>query len=325
MDPKELRNRCIGAIAGFAVGDALGMPAEFLSREQIRRYYGKPITSFIKAHSGHASDFLPPGSYTDNTQMMLATAECLIECGKMDPARQADALLSWYKNALPHRTPSTANLRACKHLSAGRPWNKSGVFSSGCAAAMRMPAIGLVFYRCPEALTRAALDNCIVTHNEPRARAASVTVAYLIGRLMQSNEHSWPADQVLETADHVAPLDEDMAAVLRWATQIVHLPADEALFEIGTSSDAIETIPAAVYCFLKHPRSFSSAVLPAVNAGDAADSIAALTGSFVGALAGMEAIDTLWLQQIENSDVLIGVGENLADLLNKAEKSDQPV
>lgn len=317
MDPKTLRDRCVGAMAGFAIGDALGMPAEFLSREQLRRYYGKPISGFIKAHPGHASDSLPQGSYTDNTQTMLATAECLIECGKMDPARHADALLSWYLNTVPHRTPSTANLRACKHLSMGRPWNKSGVFSSGCAAAMRMTPIGLFFNRFPEELTRAALDNCMITHTEPRARAASVSVAYLTARLMQSDERSWPGDQVLETADHIAPLDEDLAGVLRWSTQITHLSPEEALFEIGTSSDAIETVPAAIYCFLKHPRNFSGAVLSAVNAGDAADAIGALAGSFVGALAGVDAIDRQWLHSVENSDVLIGVGENLAKLLSR--------
>jgi ADP-ribosyl-[dinitrogen reductase] hydrolase len=317
MDSKTMRDRCVGAIVGFAIGDALGMPAEFLSREQIRRYYGKPISDFLKAHQGHANDFLPQGSYTDNTQTMLAIAECLIECKKMDPARHADALLSWYQNAVPHRTPSTANLRACKHLSTGRPWNKSGVFSGGCSAAMRMTPIGIFFNRSPEALSRAALDNCIITHTEPRARAASVSVAYLTARLMQSDERSWPGDQVLETADHIARLDEDFAAVLRWSTQITHLPPEEALFEIGSSSDAIETVPAAIYCFLKYPRNFSSAVLAAVNAGDAADSIGALTGSFVGALTGGSAIDKHWLRSVENSDVLIGIGENMADLLSQ--------
>jgi len=317
MDPRELRNRCVGTIVGFAAGDALGMPAEFLSREQIRRYYGKPISGFLKAHPGHASDFLPAGSYTDNTQTMLATAECLVECTRMDPARQADAMLSWHQNAVPHRTPSTANLRACGHLLCGRPWNKSGVFSSGCAAAMRMIPIGLVYNRSPEELTRAALDNCIITHNEPHARAAAVSVAYLISRLLQSDERSRPADQVLETADHVAHLDEDLAAMLRWTTQITHLPPEEALFEIGTSSDAIETVPAAVYCFLKHPRNFLGAVLPAVNAGDATDSIGALTGSLVGVLAGIQAIDKQLMNGLENSDVLIGVGENLAELLGR--------
>ncbi|MBN1568228.1 MAG: ADP-ribosylglycohydrolase family protein [Acidobacteria bacterium] len=319
MDPNELKSRCVGTIVGFAIGDAMGMPVEFLSREQILRYYGKPVSGFIRAHPGHASDFLPEGSYTDNTQTMLATAECLIDYKKVDPARQADALLSWFLNTVPHRTPSTANLRACKHLSAGKPWNKSGVFSSGCSAAMRTPPIGLIFHRSSETLSRAAMDNCIITHNEPRARAASVAVAYLIARLIQSDKRSWPGDQVLETADHIAHMDQDLAAVLRWSTQITHLPPEEALFETGTSSDAIETIPAAVCCFLKFPRDYKSAVLTAVNAGDAADSIGALAGSFVGALAGVDAIKTEWINSVENSDVLKGVGENLAKLAGQPE------
>jgi len=316
MEPNEIKSRCVGAIVGFAIGDALGMPVEFLSRDQIQRYFGKKISGFMQAPPGHASDFLPQGSYTDNTQTLLATAECLIECKKMDPARQADALLSWYLNTVPHRTPSSANLRACKHLLTGRPWNKSGVFSNDCQAAARMPPIGLLFHRNPQALTRAALDNCIITHNEPHVRAACVGVAYLISRLMGSDERSWPADQVLETADYISYLDEDLAGLMRWTTQIVHLGPKEALFEIGTSSDVLETVPAAIYCFLKHPRNLSGAVLAAVNAGDASDSIGSLAGCFVGALAGSDDIDPQWLLGIENSDILIWVGENLAILAN---------
>jgi ADP-ribosylglycohydrolase len=315
MDPRELASRFVGSVVGFAVGDALGMPAQFLTPTQIRRYYGKPISGFLRAHPGHSSDFLPPGSYTDDTQMLLATAECLVECGKMDPPRQADALLSWYLNTVPHRTAMRANVRACKHLAAGRSWSKSGVFSSGCGAAVRMPPIGLLLFRHPESLMRGALDDCIITHNEPRAKAASVAVAYLTARLLQSTPRCSPGDQVLETADFIAHIDHDLAAMLRWVTQIVHLSPEEALFEIGTSSDAIEAIPAAVYCFLKHPRQYAAAVLTAVNGGDAADSIAALTGSFVGVSAGVEVVPKHWLEQVENSDVLNGVGENLAAIV----------
>ncbi|HLN79492.1 MAG TPA: ADP-ribosylglycohydrolase family protein, partial [Candidatus Bathyarchaeia archaeon] len=38
MDDKLLTSRFVGTIVGFAIGDALGMPAEFLTRDQIRRY-----------------------------------------------------------------------------------------------------------------------------------------------------------------------------------------------------------------------------------------------------------------------------------------------
>jgi ADP-ribosylglycohydrolase len=314
MDPKQLAGKFVGSIAGFAIGDAMGMPTQFLTPDQIRRYYSRPVTGFLKAHPGHASDTLPRGSYTDDTQMMLATAECLIECRRMDPARQADALLSWYANTSPHRTPMRANIRACRHLAAGRAWNRSGVFSGGCGAAVRMPPIGLFFSRCPEALIRAALDDCMITHTDPRARAASVAVAYLIARLVHANQKSSPGEQVLETADKVASYDQDMAAMLRWVTQITHLTPEEALFEIGTSSDAIEAIPAAIYCFLKFPRHYAGAVLAAVNAGDAADSIAALAGAFFGAYSGVEAIPEQWRSEVENGDILAGVGESLAAL-----------
>lgn len=299
-------------MVGFGIGDALGMPTQYLSRDQIRTYYGGPITSFVRAHAGHASEFLPKASYTDETQMMLATAECIIECGRMDPARQAEALLSWYHNTLPHRTPMRANELACKHLAAGKPWTKSGVFSAGCGAAVRMPPIGLFYYRDTEALVRAALDNCVITHTDPRARSGAVAVAYLIARLIQSTPQSSPGDQVLEVADCVQGIDPDMAALLRWVTQIAHLPPEEALFEIGTSSDALEVVPAAVYCLLKHPRHFAQAVLIAANAGDASDSIGALAGSFVGTLLGIEGIPAEMHLEVEDGDVLSAIGETLA-------------
>jgi len=314
MDLNLLVNRFAGSIVGFAIGDALGMPAQFLTRDQIRRYYGKTISEFTKAHEGHASDFLAAGSFTDDTQMMLATAECLMECQKMDPARQADALLAWYLNTNPHRTPKNANMKACKHLSLGKPWIKSGVFSDCCGAAVRMPPIGLFFYRYPETLVRAATDDCMITHTEPRALAGSVAVAYLTSCLLQSTEHCLPGNQVLETADRVADIDKDIAAMLRWITQIVHIHPEEALFEIGTSSDTIETVAAAIYCFLRYPHNFVSAVITAANGGDAADSISALAGNFVGAFNGIEAIPEQWQRNVESADLLRGIAKSLAEL-----------
>lgn len=79
-----------GAILGLAVGDALGYPAEFLSRKQMKRMFGaEGITDFVKLPetefvsevftnavdlSGH-----PPGTFTDDTQMSVALAEALLE------------------------------------------------------------------------------------------------------------------------------------------------------------------------------------------------------------------------------------------------------
>ncbi len=54
---------------GLAIGDALGAPVEFLRLPEIKKQYGKDgITDF------HEWGGFKPGSYTDDTQMSLATA-----------------------------------------------------------------------------------------------------------------------------------------------------------------------------------------------------------------------------------------------------------
>ena len=40
----QMKDRAMGAMAGLALGDALGMPTQSMSAEQIRQYYDGPIT-----------------------------------------------------------------------------------------------------------------------------------------------------------------------------------------------------------------------------------------------------------------------------------------
>ena len=58
-----------GCLLGLAIGDALGAPVEFLRLQEIKKRYGKDgIADF------HGWRGFKPGSYTDDTQMSLATA-----------------------------------------------------------------------------------------------------------------------------------------------------------------------------------------------------------------------------------------------------------
>ena len=62
-------NKYQGCLLGLAIGDALGAPVEFLKLQEIKKRYGKDgITDF------HEWGGFKPGSYTDDTQMSLATA-----------------------------------------------------------------------------------------------------------------------------------------------------------------------------------------------------------------------------------------------------------
>jgi ADP-ribosylglycohydrolase len=66
-------------LLGAFVGDTLGMP-----------YEGQPghaVPDLVEMREGRAA----AGSYTDDTQMMIALAESLVRCGAVDAADLARA------------------------------------------------------------------------------------------------------------------------------------------------------------------------------------------------------------------------------------------
>ncbi len=81
MDPRF--SRAYGALAGLALGDALGMPTQAMSPEQIRAVYGR-ITGLV---DGDASQPYAPGmsagSTTDDTEQALLVAPSWYEAGAL--------------------------------------------------------------------------------------------------------------------------------------------------------------------------------------------------------------------------------------------------
>jgi ADP-ribosylglycohydrolase len=66
---KREKDQYLGCLMGLAVGDTLGAPVEFLFLSKIKRGYGENGISDFSGLGGFA-----PGSYTDDTQLSLATA-----------------------------------------------------------------------------------------------------------------------------------------------------------------------------------------------------------------------------------------------------------
>ena len=61
-------SKCIDGIIGHAIGDAMGVPTEFLIREKLQKH---PVTKMI----GYGSHNVPAGCWSDDTTMEV----CLIE------------------------------------------------------------------------------------------------------------------------------------------------------------------------------------------------------------------------------------------------------
>ena len=84
--------RARGALYGLAVGDALGMPTQMLSRAEIRRRWGAPLPGFEPAPPGHpiAAGMLA-GAVTDDTEQAVLLGRLLVSGhGRVDPRELAD-------------------------------------------------------------------------------------------------------------------------------------------------------------------------------------------------------------------------------------------
>ena len=173
------RDRARGALYGLAIGDALGMPTQMLSREQIIDRWGPLLTGFEPAPPGHPiAAGMPAGAVTDDTEQAVLLGRLLLS-GRVDPRELADGLIAWEREMIARGSldllgPSTR--RAIDAVLAGTPPEQAGRFGDTNGAAMRIAPVGLtvrVDVTAPvddgsydvTALVDAVQQASLVTHN----------------------------------------------------------------------------------------------------------------------------------------------------------------
>jgi hypothetical protein len=94
-------------------------------------------------------------------------------------------------------------------------------------------------------------------------------------------------------------------------------PSCHASWTCSRTRFALESVPAAFYCFLSAHRDPERVILSAVNAGYDADSVASMAGNLVGAWHGAHVLQlahTAWWEELEVRDELLDLGTRLARL-----------
>src|SRR5215469_8148285 len=144
----EVWSRALGALYGLAIGDALGMPTQSLSRAEIEARYGGLVTTFWPGPPDHPlAAGLPAGTVTDDTEQAVLLAKLVIEGdGETDPGELAGKLLAWEetmraRGSLDLLGPSSR--RALAALAAGASIDEAGRYGVTNGAAMRVTPVGV--------------------------------------------------------------------------------------------------------------------------------------------------------------------------------------
>lgn len=305
------REQLTGVLIGTAVGDALGLPAEGLSPERIRRKWNG-----IWKHRF----FFGHGMCSDDTEHTFFVVQALLAHG--DDAAAFQKCLAWKLRFWLLGLPAGvgfATLRAIIKLWVGFPPSHSGVFSAGNGPAMRSAIIGAWFADQPEQRRRFVSASTKITHVDPRAETAALAVAEAAAWAVNQNESigQWLAELQDISRDEEWPGICRQLSDSHAAGKSVQDFAVASGLSKGVSGYAYHSVPVALYAFVRHEGDFRPAVIAALNCGGDTDTVGAIVGALCGARHGVEKIPTQWREGIwewpRSLALLKRAAERLAD------------
>ncbi|MEU3188520.1 ADP-ribosylglycohydrolase family protein [Streptomyces sp. NPDC006923] len=298
-------DRALGAYYGLALGDALGMPTQVMSREDVVRVYGT-LTGFEPARPDNpVSAGMPAGSVTDDTDQAVIVGRLIVEGrGRIDPLRLAQELLDWEKEMKARGSfdllgPSTK--AALDAVARGVPPEEAGRYGTTNGAAMRVTPVGIAFAAEPAAdFLDHVVESCQVTHDTTVGIAGAAAVAAAVstgvggGTLDEAVAAAVAAARAGVRRGHWIA-GADIASRIEWASELVRgLPEAVALDRVcalvGTSVASQESVPAAFAVLAMTGGDPWRSALLAANLGGDSDTIGAIAGAVAGSVAGLSAL-----------------------------------
>lgn len=296
------KEQLLGLLFGGVVGDALGVPVEFLDRGA----YPKVVD--MQEFGTHHQ---PKGTWSDDTSMTLATMAALSESSQ--PQETMTNFAKWIYNAdfTPFGQVFDVGMQTQKavdhfHRLAIVPeeMDATDEFSNGNGALMRIMPISVLMTDDVKSNLQTITQFTVLTHPHPRSVLADIIYLLFIDELIQGKA---PAEALRQVAvrmkDYINQSEalkvEQKAYQRLFSASFSQLPLDE----IRSSGYVVDTLEAAIWILL-NTYSFKEAVLMAVNMGDDTDTVAEVTGQLAGLLYGYDHIPHQWLEALQNQPLL---------------------
>jgi ADP-ribosylglycohydrolase len=304
-------DRFTGLLLGTAVGDALGLPAENLSAEKIRRRWrGEWRMRFIFGR----------GMVSDDTEHTLMIAQALLVQPTDTLAFQRSLAwkFRWWFVGLPGGV-GLATAKACLKLWVGFPPGNCGVNSGGSGPAMRSAILGAYFADDPERRRDFVLASSHLTHRGWQAETAALAVAESAA-LTVTNQGQPEGAHVISVLRRLSSETEWQAIV---ATMEISLGGRQSVSEFAVrlglkravSGYSMHVVPVAIYAWLRHPGDFRSALISALECGGDTDTVGAIVGALAGVNMGKRGIPVEWLNSICEWPRSVAVVEQIATRL----------
>lgn len=300
-----------GALYGAAIGDALGGPAEYMKRDEIKQKFG-----VLRDMVGGGRLNLKPGEFTDDTEMLLCVAEGILANPLYPVEEIGRRFLAWYR-ARPDYVGRTTALSFENYLRIGN-WKEAAratarvinkMDSNG--GLMRTLAVTLGYHNNPDLMAYWSKEIASMTHHSEEGAACCIFYNYLV---LLSRDAGMPKREMITEAlkftdEKCKKFDLNPNKFFWFIIRAVQPGADE----LPPKADALHTLGAALQCFLLG-NNFEEVLVCAVNRGEDTDTVGTVTGGLAGAYYGYSSIPERWIRQLQGKERLDAIVTGLLEM-----------
>jgi ADP-ribosylglycohydrolase len=311
---KTKLNVCKSILLGIAIGDSLGVPVEFKSRNEIKI---KPVVDM----NGYGTHSKPAGTFSDDSSLTFCLAEAIASGFTLESI--ARNFINWrYHNYWTADNEvfdvGITTQHAIDRLVEGVRPDLAGDFevhNNGNGSLMRILPL-LVYIRNKPIAARYELIKQVSSITHGHVRSSIACFYYLEFALgVVNGEEKFNVYQRLQKeiseflmSTNIIPDERNLFSKLL-LDRIDMMPEDQ----IRSSGYVLHTLEASIWCLL-NTDNYKDAVLKAVNLGDDTDTTGAVTGGLAALLYGHENIPQNWLNQLARKNDI----EDLALRMSKS-------
>lgn len=295
------KDKVLGCLIGVCVGDSLGVPVEFVSRQILEK---KPITQM----NGFGTHSQPPGTWSDDSSLTFCLADSLCSGFNLDDI--ADKFIKWLFNAYWTSRGVVFDVggitdNAIQRLKQGINPLEAGPrdeYSNGNGSLMRISP--MIFYlENKDVDTQFNLTHQVscLTHGHIRSQMACGIYVQFGINLLKGNDPELAYQKMKETVLNYYS-KEPYSHELKHFERILENDISQfAINSINSSGYVIDTLEASLWCLLNH-KSYKETVLAAVNLGGDTDTTGAVAGGLAGIYYGYADIPQKWVNSIARID-----------------------
>lgn len=303
----------IDGLMGFAIGDAMGVPLEFQTRDELLK---KPVTKMI----GYGTHNVPEGTWSDDTSMLIATIDSINNKNGID---YDDIALNFvaFKNHASYtaihevfdigKTCSAAISNYDEERKNPTTCGLDDINSNGNGSLMRI--LPVAYYAIEKKLKDFEILELVknlssITH----AHEISIMGCYIYIRLaifLLNGKDKLSAYSMTKCVDYSMFSEETQNEYQRLLKEDI---SKLSLKDIKSSGYVVDSLEATIWVLLKS-ESYKEAIIGAINLGEDTDTIGALTGALAGIVYGYDSIPKDWLDKLARKDYLLDIFEEFSE------------